>query len=287
MDRYRFIMYYNKIMIKKIKILKPDDVYPEILHSNYFKLRSAEQSWGPRIVSEYELIYIVAGVFSYQETAKEKVYVNEGDILTIPPGEKHIFKCEKKPLYGAVISCIHLELLPHHSRLKKEYRPLDEPPLITPVKGDYVLHQLFRNTRSTFEGYTPYREAILKNIAREIWLRMAEYWQGENSSGYSYRVKEMLEFIQSKIPAEVTRKDLADKFALTPEHINFIFKRETGMTPTQAIHRARINLACRYLLEDGLCIKETAEKVGFCDEFYFSKVFKKIMKVSPGKMLGR
>lgn len=135
-----------------------------------------------------------------------------------------------------------------------------------------------------FECYTRFRAAILQSIGRELWLRFSEYWQGEKTSEYSYRIKQMIEFIHYKIPETVTRQDLSREFALTPEHINYLLKKETGMSPTQIVHRARIHLACRYLMEEGLSIKETAANVGFNDEFYFAKTLKKIMKISPRKM---
>lgn len=287
MDIYLFIMYNNKIMVKKTKIIRPEDVRPQVMVSNYFQLKT-ERSWGPRTISEYELIYIVAGEFSYTEmTFNRKYELFEGDILCIHPGVKHIFRNEKTPSYGAIISCIHLELVKGSFRLKKDYQPEIEPPVITSVKGDYALHQLFRNCSRIKEGFSRYREALLENIGRDIWLRLAEYWEGANISRINPRTRKMLSFIESKIPGEVTRNELSRHFGLTPEHINAVFKQETGLTPTQAVHRARINLACRYLLEEGLSIKETAAKVGFSDEFYFSKVFKKIMSIPPGKITGR
>ena len=62
-----------------------------------------ENSWGPRIIPDYELIYVVAGEFSYS-TEKRRIIVKEGQILCIPPGERHIFKLEKNAAYGAVLN---------------------------------------------------------------------------------------------------------------------------------------------------------------------------------------
>ena len=161
------------------------------------------------------------------------------------------------------------------------------PPLITSTRGNNIIHQLFKNCKTTFEEHSFYRTNLLENIGKDIWLRLADYWNGSNAINYSFRIKEMLKFIQAKIPGKISRKELAKEFSVTPEHLNFIFKNETGMTPVQAIHQARIKLACHFLLEDGLSIKETAEKVGFNDEFYFSKVFKKVMGTTPGKIVGK
>jgi len=39
--------------------------------------------------------------------------------------------------------------------------------------------------------------------------------------------------------------------------------------------------AYQLIQHEGLSVKEAAPRVGFCDQFYFSKVFKRIMGVSP------
>lgn len=284
MELYTFILYNNNIMTKKKLIVTPENVKPEVRHCNYFQL-AKHFSWGPRTITDYELIYVVAGEYLYIDMDHNTRYnLHESEVLCIRPGIRHLLKCTRIPVYGAIISCIHLDLLKGKSRLKREYQPLKEPPVITSLKKDYVIHQLFRNCAKTREGISCFREALLENIGREIWLRLAEYWEGGNETVYSPRIRNMISFIESEIPGNVTRKDLAKKFGLTPEHINAIFKKETGMTPTNFVHRARINLACRYLLEEGLSIKETAERVGFNDEFYFSKVFKKVMNITPGRL---
>jgi transcriptional regulator GlxA family with amidase domain len=120
-------------------------------------------------------------------------------------------------------------------------------------------------------------------MAKELWLRLAEYWEKGSDKQVSSRMRQMMLYIQKNINSLPTRNDLAEKFHITPEHVNALFKKELGMTPTKYQQRMRIYSACSFLREKGLSIKEAAEKTGFCDEFHFSKVFKKIMGASPSK----
>jgi AraC-like DNA-binding protein len=269
-----------------MKIVHPEDVYPEVRHCNYFKVKEGNRSWGPRTLLDYELIYIVAGEFSYtNEWGKRDL--REGDILCIPPGERHILKLEHTPAYGSLIACIHLDLLENMSMLNGDYIPKPQPYLITSTHNDHAIHQLFRNCKEVSDGYGSRRKQILQNIVREIWLRMHEYRESRDTEKYSKRLNQMLEFINDKIPSRVTRQELSKKFGLVPEHINAIFKKEMGLTPTQVVQQVRIRLACRYLQVDGLSIKETAELTGFKDQFYFTRVFTKIMNTTPGKFAGK
>jgi len=268
-----------------MKIVYPEDVLPEVRHCNYFKVKEGRGIWGPRTIPDYELIYIVGGEFSYSNEIAKRI-LREGDILCIPPGEKHIFKLEKQPAYGALIGCIHLDLLENMSFLNGDYVPKPKPFLVTSTHNDHALHQLFRNCRDVTEGYGSRRKLILQNMVREIWLRIHEYRESQDSEKYSRRLNEMLDFINERIPTPVNRQDLSKKFGLVPEHINAIFKKEMKMTPTQVVQGARIRLACRYLQEEGLSIKETAELTGFKDQFYFTRVFARIMNTTPGKFAG-
>ena len=55
------------------------------------------------------------------------------------------------------------------------------------------------------------------------------------------------------------------------------------MTPKNFLSGVLIKQACRLLLQKRCTIKEVADQLGFNNEFYFSRFFKKFMHVSPGQ----
>lgn len=60
------------------------------------------------------------------------------------------------------------------------------------------------------------------------------------------------------------------------------FKKMTGVTPSTYLTNARINMAKELLRSPGRgTLKQIAQSVGFTDELYFSRVFKKTAGVSP------
>lgn len=54
-----------------------------------------------------------------------------------------------------------------------------------------------------------------------------------------------------------------------------------GSTPRRYLEQLRLHEACRILVETSLPVKEVAQKVGFDDEFYFSRRFHALMSISP------
>ena len=62
---------------------------------------------------------------------------------------------------------------------------------------------------------------------------------------------------------------------------NGLFKDETGLSVIDYINRHRISQAESMLSDQSLAIKDVAYSVGFSDQMYFSKVFKKHTGKTP------
>ena len=60
-----------------------------------------------------------------------------------------------------------------------------------------------------------------------------------------------------------------------------LFKKETGVSVGEYIIKYRIERACLMLKRSELSVKNIAIAVGFMDQLYFSRVFKKYMNTSP------
>ena len=68
---------------------------------------------------------------------------------------------------------------------------------------------------------------------------------------------------------------------LSVPHFTVLFKKRYGYTPVEYFSRLRIQQACRLLEFSERTVGEIARSVGFTDQYYFSRVFKKIMGASP------
>ena len=75
---------------------------------------------------------------------------------------------------------------------------------------------------------------------------------------------------------------MASMAGLSPSHFAGLFLRHTGHPPVEYLIRARIGRACQLLDFTDLPIKEIAQKVGYPDPYYFSRIFKKVTASSPG-----
>lgn len=75
--------------------------------------------------------------------------------------------------------------------------------------------------------------------------------------------------------------DLAKLAGMSESHFSRMFKAALGTSPIDWLRRERINQAKRRLIESDDTIKEVAMQVGYSDQFFFSKDFKRMTKLTP------
>jgi AraC-like DNA-binding protein len=80
---------------------------------------------------------------------------------------------------------------------------------------------------------------------------------------------------------------VAKKFGLSYETFRKRFRVRFGISPQQYRARALMQKAIVLLNQDNLSVKETASRLGFCDEFYFSRAFRKVTGRSPSSFQKR
>lgn len=95
----------------------------------------------------------------------------------------------------------------------------------------------------------------------------------------------LVEFLHQNYMHKLTSTDIEDYFQMNFDYLNRIFKKKNGTTIFNYLNMIRINKAIELLINQNVKIYEIAKSVGFCDEFYFSKAFKKQMGVSPANYI--
>jgi transcriptional regulator GlxA family with amidase domain len=78
-------------------------------------------------------------------------------------------------------------------------------------------------------------------------------------------------------------EDIAKHVGVSVSHFSLIFKKKIGVSPINYFHQIKIQKACEYLKYTDILIKEIAFKIGILDTQYFSRLFTKIIGVSPNQ----
>ena len=77
---------------------------------------------------------------------------------------------------------------------------------------------------------------------------------------------------------------LAAELGISPVQLSRRFSKSIGMTPSSYLSHIRLEKAQSLLIETSLPLEQIAQACGFSNGFYLSRVFTKIMKVSPVRL---
>ena len=101
--------------------------------------------------------------------------------------------------------------------------------------------------------------------------------------GWSEKVQR---YIDMHINEPITISKLADLVGKSESFISHNFLKDFGQTPAQYILAKKMDIA-KNLLKGGDRVNQVARKLGFYDEFHFSKSFKKFFKKPPNEFKGK
>lgn len=96
-------------------------------------------------------------------------------------------------------------------------------------------------------------------------------------------IYEIAKYIQNHYHQDITLQEIANHFYLSREYISRKFKQEFKVNLSDYLSDIRVEKAKLLLLNPHLRIAQVAEMVGYDDEKYFSKVFKKTVGLSPNE----
>lgn len=94
-------------------------------------------------------------------------------------------------------------------------------------------------------------------------------------------VKRAVAFINERYSSALTRWQLAEAVNVSEDYLSRVFRQELGITPWEYLTRLRIERAKELLAAGTESVATVGARVGFPDQAYFSRVFKKIVGAAP------
>ncbi len=105
----------------------------------------------------------------------------------------------------------------------------------------------------------------------------------DNAGIYNNKIVAAIKYIENNYAKNLSLEDVAGQVNINASYFSNTFKKETGMYFSDFLQKIRIERSKSLLLEPRYKIYEIAESVGFLDEKYFFKVFKKLTGVTPNQ----
>jgi len=94
-------------------------------------------------------------------------------------------------------------------------------------------------------------------------------------------ISQSINFMLENLGKNLNLEILSKTVGLSVSHYTRLFRTRTSHTPIDYFIQLKIQKACRLLDNYSWSISEVAREMGFEDQFYFSRVFHKVMGMSP------
>ncbi len=96
-------------------------------------------------------------------------------------------------------------------------------------------------------------------------------------------LRTIVEYLHARVLDDVRLDEVASLAGVHPAHLNRMFRRHYCCSVGQYVRRMRIDLAARELAESQRSIAEIAAWLGFADQSHFSRVFVKLIGLTPAR----
>ena len=119
------------------------------------------------------------------------------------------------------------------------------------------------------------RGAMLMIMSHFIRKARPRVWTNDE------RMKRVLEYIHANISYQLNVEELSDVAHVTKPYFIKLFKHEFGISPVQYINGKKVERAQLLLFTTDKSVKEVAYTLGFSDQNYFIRLFRKVTDITP------
>lgn len=227
------------------------------------------------------LIYCVAGKGWYIISGK-KYEIKENQFVIIPPHTPYSFGAEEQDPWTIYWMHFRGKLIP--SFLPSHSLPLTILPCDHSRMQDRI--ELFEEIYSCYalgyiKEYMTYSSTCLYLfLASFLWVEQYRHSQIPSLKEYPFSSK-VIHYMQENLEKDLSLAQFAAYFKYSPSHFSLLFNKETGVSPINYFIRLKVQKACQYIALTNLKLNEIATKLGFEEPAYFTRVFTKIMGISP------
>lgn len=136
----------------------------------------------------------------------------------------------------------------------------------------------------------PGTRGIISRLFEILLVQAIRIWMAKTGGPSTGPIRGMLHpelrnalaAIHRRPDADWTVAGLAEQAGMSRSAFSAAFTRVLGTPPREYLRHRRMDLACRYLRNPSLGLKEVASKVGYESVSAFSSAFKRFSGVSPG-----
>lgn len=179
--------------------------------------------------------------------------------------------------FGHGVHCFLVEIEPQRLERLGEALSLDEPMFFDGGVLAWLMMRLYNEAHQTDEASSLAVEGLSLEILAQLSRRRATVSQPKLPRW----LKQARDLLHAQFSETLTHDDIANAVGVHPVHLANVFRQHFKCTIGEYIRSLRIEHACREISTSDASLVEIALASGFSDQSHFSKVFKRLVGMTP------
>jgi len=157
-------------------------------------------------------------------------------------------------------------------------------PQVLPIPFEESRIIQFEQIYSIIDSSYKEKELEIMNLNLLHFITSVIYYKEANPSIYETDpVSNSIRYMKNNLHLQLDIEGLARQERISVPHYCRIFKKKTGSSPINYFNYLKIQKSLQYLYFTNKSIKEICTELSIDDPFYFSRLFKKVIGMSPSQ----
>lgn len=153
--------------------------------------------------------------------------------------------------------------------------------LLSTAIPPYSIHQAWHKGSHRIQAEM--NQEKLQGMANWLLSEYALLYKIYGYSDYSLIIRNVIQYIHNHMDSAISLKDVAIHFERNRSSLSRQFRQETGVSFTTFVQKVKIQASLQEVRHSNSSIQQIALSLGFEDQAYFTRVFRKYMNCSPGQ----
>ena len=238
-----------------------------------------------RILEGFALLYISSGRGTFETKGNFSTRIEAGHAFILFPGVWHRYAPD--PESGWHEHWIGFDGETARRWLKYKFISPKNP--VVKVATEDTMLATFSRVMQAIRANRPALQQILAGATDNLMglIYSAQQAQPADNAQNANVIEHAITRIQNEYERDLDVKLLARELGVSYSWFRHTFAAHTGLSPHQYLLELRLVRARSLLAETNLSIKEIALQTGFGDEFYFSRLFRQKLNLTPSQWRNR
>jgi len=237
----------------------------------------------------HSCLYVTEGE-AKMKIGSEQYKIHQNEMLFVPAGQ--VFSFETGDVNKGFICGFHSDFLlgkPGKTDAWKEFaflRIWGNPMIRLGEQVSVFVLNIFKRLLIEYAENGLLNREIIQSYLHTLFCEVKAVYESLSGSELVPAVaitNRFREYIFSNIKTKHLVTDYASLLHISPNHLNKTVKKITGKSPTKWIDEAIVAEAKVLLCQSELSISQVSMEVGFEDQSYFTRLFKKYENITPSE----